>query len=76
MTQIVNQDLGLRSLYGMVIPCGNCSYCKSIAIKKSNQIIVDCWYSDDITFDLELDPKPECPYKELRDLCPNFEIQE
>jgi len=74
MTQSFSKNSGMKTLYGMCVPCGTCSYCKSISIRESNEVVVECWHEDIVVFKIENNKIPLCPCQEIRDLCPNFEI--
>ena len=74
MTQSFSENSGMKTLYGMLVPCGTCSYCKSISIREDNIVVVDCWNIDQVIFQIKPNRTPKCPCQEIRDLVPNFEI--
>ncbi|WP_457559486.1 hypothetical protein [Candidatus Harpocratesius sp.] len=80
MLNVKNKNQNLRSLIGMVIPCGNCSYAKLIQITNYKKVIVDCWLTKEVVFDISEEYLKshiiKCPCNELRELVPNFEICE
>ncbi len=76
MTQSFDKNLSLKPLYGINLPCGTCSYCKSISITGANQMVVECWHEDLVVFQIEPNKIPKCPCQEIRDLVPNFKINQ